>query len=342
MRYSLKNYNTFHTNTKTKIFKTVNSVNQAIAVLNQYGDEKLLILGGGSNTLFVNDYDGVVIRPYFKGIELLKEDKEYAYIKVYSGENWDVFVRWCVEHNYAGIENMVMIPGSVGGAVAQNIGAYGQSVIDTLNSIEAIDISTKKLKQFIPLKCGYRYRGSYFKHEWKNKYIIVSAIFKLRKNTRNFELSYTERAGRYGSLKEELESLSKDPYSIQYVMKAVIMQRDKRLPSVEEYGTCGSFFENPTVSTKKYKELSKEITDLQSYPTEDREAVRIPAGRLLDELGWKGKWIGNVGTSEKHALCVVTNKKASGKEIYDFINEMKKSVYQKYGVKLIPEVNIII
>ncbi|MGI5897547.1 MAG: UDP-N-acetylmuramate dehydrogenase [Candidatus Dojkabacteria bacterium] len=342
MKYSLKKYNTFHTDTKSKLFEIVNTVEETISILQKYKDEKILILGEGSNTLFVNNYDGLIIKPNYKGIEVVKEDSENVYVKVHSGEIWDDFVKWCVERNYAGVENMAMIPGSVGSAVTQNIGAYGQTVIDTLYSIEAIDISKEKLTKFNPKKCGYRYRGSNFKHEWKNKYIVVSAIFKLKKNTKKFELSYTERAGRYGSLKEELDSFAKEPYSIQEVMKAIIMQRKKRLPSVKEYGTCGSFFENPIVSVEKYNELSKRISELQSYPVEEKEKVRIPAGRLLDELGWKGKWIGNVGTFDRHALCVVTNKKASGKEIYEYIQKMKDSVLKEYGVELISEVNIIL
>ena len=203
-------------------------------------------------------------------------------------------------------------------------------------------------------ECGYRYRNSNFKKKWKNKYIIIAASFKLKKNTKEFELSYHERAGRYGSLKEELESFAKEPYNIQDVMQAVIKQRTKRLPSVEEYGTCGSFFKNPLVTFRKYKELSKQIEGLQYYPAEDLkydvsdltklkddDYVKIPAGRLLDELGWKGKKEGNVGVFEKHALCVVTNKKATGKEVYNFIKTMQQDISKKYGVSLDPEVNII-
>lgn len=181
--------------------------------------------------------------------------------------------------------------------------------------------------------------------------MITSATFRLKKHTKEFELSYHERAGRYGSILEELQSFAKEPYEIKDVMEAIIKQRSKRLPNVDECGTCGSFFENPIVPKQKYLELSKKITDLQAYPVEnftkqknsskDEEYVKIPAGRLLDELGWKGRWEGNVGVYEKHALCVVTNMKASGVEVKKFTDKMKKDVKKNFRVELIPEVNIL-
>lgn len=350
---SLKKYNTFCIDVKAKYFAKVKDIQQCIDILEKYKNEKILILGGGSNTLFLKDWDGLVLKIELKGKEIVKQDDQYVYINVSSGEDWDKFVKYAVKNDWAGIENLIFIPGTVGGAVAQNIGAYGQSITDSLYSIEALEIDTLQLKKFDPKECDYRYRSSRFKREWKNKYIITSATFRLRKNTEEFELSYHERSGRYGSLKEELESFSKEPYSIQDVMKAVVKQREKRLPTVKEYGTCGSFFENPLVTFKKYKELSKIVSDLQFYPSEDLkydltdtgefkddDLVKIPAGRLLDERGWKGKWEGNVGVSEKHALCVVTNKKARGEEIEKFIKRMQDDIKKNYDIELKPEVNI--
>jgi len=351
--YSLKKYNTFCIDVKAKYFAKVKNIQQCIDILKKYKNEKILILGGGSNTLFLKDWDGLVLKIELKGKEIINEDQQYIYIKVSSGENWDKFVKYVVKKNWAGVENLIFIPGTVGGAVVQNIGAYGQSITDTLYKIEALEIQTLELKEFNPKECDYKYRSSRFKKEWRNKYIITSAIFKLRKNNKEFELSYHERSGRYGSLKEELESFSKEPYSIQDVMKAVVKQRKKRLPTVKKYGTCGSFFENPLVTFKKYKELSKLLPDLQCYPSEDLkydltdtgefkndDLVKIPAGRLLDELGWKGKWENNVGVFEKHALCVVTNKKATGEEVERFIRKMQNDVKKNYDIELIPEVNI--
>ncbi len=351
--YSLKKHNTFCIDVKTKYFVEPKNVEECLKVLKEYKEEKFLILGGGSNILLMKDWQGIVVKPIFKGKKVVDEDDEYITVEIASGEDWDSFVRWCVKNDYAGVENMVMIPGTVGGAIAQNIAAYGQNITDTLQSIQVLDIGNLKKITLLPSECGYAYRESYFKNKWENKYIINSALFKLKKHTDKFELSYHERVGRYGSILEELNSFAKEPFSIQDVMEAIVRQRTKRLPSIEEYGTCGSFFTNPVVTIQKYKDLSEKIDGLQSYPVENldykkekeelekEKYVKIPAGRLLDELGWRGKWEGNVGSSEKHALCVVTNKKADSQEIYNFILKLQKSVKDNYDVDLIPEVNII-
>lgn len=346
--HSLKGYNTFGTDTKAKYFANIRSIKQLKKILLKYPNEKILLLGQGSNTLLVDDWDGMVLKIELKGIEIVKEDKRSVEIKVVSGENWDEFVRYTVKNNWSGIENLVMIPGTVGAGISQNIGAYGQEIIDTLVSIEALDIKSVKLKTFSPKECGFRYRNTHFKNKWKGKYIITSATFKLKKYSTNSKDAnsleiyheHIKKEKQYEGLKEELLSFAKEPYSIKDLMNAVIRLRKKKLPSVDKYGTCGSFFENPLITIEKYAQLEKKIENLPNYPAQDN-LVKIPAGKLLDELGWKGKWEGNVGVSEKHALCVVTNKKASGKEIYEFITKMQKDVKEKYGVELIPEVNII-
>jgi len=341
---SLKKYNTFRVDVKTKYLAIAKTIEDIKKILNEFKDEKLLILGGGSNILLTNDWNGLVLIPNLKGINIVKEDKEYVYIEVGAGEIWDEFVRYCVKNDYAGIENMVMIPGTVGGGTSQNIGAYGQEISTILTSIKVLDTKTKEENTIKAKDCNYGYRKSNFKNIWKERYLITSSTFKLRKHTKEFELSYHERAGRYGSLKEELDSFAKEPYSIQDVMEAIIRQRTKRLPSIEEYGTAGSFFANPIVSVEKFNNLSKIVPNLQSYPADgySKEYLKIPAGRLLEELAWKGKCIGNVSTFERHALCVVTNTEASGKEILNYINQMQDDVKKNYGVELKPEVNIIL
>ena len=348
--FSIKKLNTFEIDVKTKYFVEVETEDDLKEVLKEFKNEKIFILGGGSNTLFVNDWDGLMLKISIKGKEILKQDKEFVYISCKSGEVWDGFVRWTVEKNLSGIENMIMIPGTVGGGVAQNIAAYGQNIIDVLSEIEVWDIENEKEKTLKPGECDFKYRSSNFKHKWKNKYVITKIVFKLKKETKELELSYHERAGRYGSLLEELQTFAKEPYSLKDVMQAVINQREKRLPSVDDFGTCGSFFQNPVISLEKFKELEKIIPELQSYPAQDlkyengeqkQEFVKIPAGRLLDEIGWRGKWDGNVGVSEKHALCVVTNKDAKGKDVLEFTKKMKESVKEKYGVDLIEEVNVV-
>jgi UDP-N-acetylmuramate dehydrogenase len=343
--YSLKKHNTFQTDTKAKDFAQVKSIKQIKKILKKYPNKKILVLGGGSNTLFVDDWDGLVLKIALKGKEVIEEDEKSVKVKVASGENWDKFIRYTVRKNYSGIENMVMIPGTVGAGVAQNIGAYDQEIKDTLITIEALDTKTLKLRTFTPKECGFRYRNSSFKREWKNKYIITSATFKLIKYKKNKEgvnkyQRYLKKNKLYEGLNEELQIFATKPYSIRDVMNAVIKQRKKKLPSLKEYGTCGSFFENPIITKEEYERIKELIPDLASYYIKEN-LVKVPAGKLLDELGWKTKGEKNVGVFEKHALCVVTNKKATGKEIYEFITNMQKDVEKNYGITLIPEVNII-
>lgn len=254
---SLKNFNTFKIDTKAKFLFEIEDLNELIGNIKNFKNEKILVLGGGSNTLLVNDWNGIVLRPVFQGKEVIKETDEYVEIKVASGENWDDFVKWCVEKDYAGVENLVLIPGTVGGAVAQNIAAYGQNITDTLIGIEAIKLDSMEKVTLKPSECGYEYRRSNFKKVWRNKFLITSVTFKLKKNTIEFELSYHERAGRYGSIMEELQSFAKEPFSIQDVMEAIVRQRNKRLPSIDEWGTCGSFFENPIVTRENIMSYQK-------------------------------------------------------------------------------------
>jgi UDP-N-acetylmuramate dehydrogenase len=340
--FSIRKLNTFGIDVKAKYYAEVSTKDELKEVLKEYKNEKIFILGGGSNTLFINDWEGLMLKVDIKGKKAKKDENSDVYIECNAGELWDDFVNWVVENNYAGIENMVMIPGTVGGAVAQNIGAYGQNITDVLYEIEVFDIENEKVKNFKPKDCAFKYRSSKFKKEWKNKFVITKAIFKLKKEPEDLELGYSERAGRYGSLLEELETFAKEPYSLKDVAMAVRRQREKRLPGVDDYGTCGSFFKNPIVNLEKFKELEKKIPELQSYPAEEEGFVKIPAGRLLDELGWRDTWDGNVGVFEKHALCVVTNKKAGGKDILKFIEKMKESVKESYGIELVEEVNIVL
>jgi len=310
-------------------------------------------LGDGNNILFRNDYDGLIIKPGLKGKEIINETEEYIDIKLYSGEDWEEFVTWAVNNNYQGIENMALIPSSIGGAVSQNIAAYGQNIMDVVLELDSIDLENGSKKVFSNKECEYRYRDSIFKSKYKNRYLIVSATFRLKKIYNELETSYHERASRYGSLENELQAISKPPYTIKDVMNAVISQRNKKLPSITEYGTCGSVFANPIVSKQKYEELSKIIPELQSYPVDklqytikewskiEEDSVKIPAGRIIDQLGWLGKWEGNVGVYDKHALCVVTNRKASGEEVYNFLEKIRSNVKDTYDIDLTYEINII-
>ncbi len=350
---SLKKFNQYGVDIITKYFVEINNENDITDLVNSgyLEKENFLILGSGNNILFTKDFDGIVVKPNLMGKKIVKEDDKFVWIEVKAGEDWDTFVKWCVNNNYQGIENLVDIPSSIGGAVSQNIAAYGQNIMDVIEKVNAIDLKNKKKKIFSNKECEFTYRDSIFKSKEKNRYLIISAIFKLKKEIDDLEISYFERKSRYGSLEDELKSFAKEPYTIQDVMKAVINQRGKKLPSIKEFGTCGSVFENPVVTNEKYISLSQIISELQSYPAEKlvykkdsdkmhKEYVKIPAGRIIDELGWRGKWKGNVGMFEKHALCLVTNRKATGTEILNLLQSIKKDVKEKYDIDLNYEINI--
>jgi len=352
---SLKNLNQYGVDVKAKYFVTLNNLEdlKELKESNLLKEEKVLILGEGNNILFRDDYDGLVIKPMFKGKEIIKEDENNVWVKVNSGEDWEELVEWTVKNDYQGIENLTMIPSSIGGAVSQNIAAYGQNIMDVVDSLYAFDLKENSFKKFNNKECEYEYRSSIFKKKYQNRFVIIYAVFKLNKVVGELETSYHERASRYGSLEEELKTFAKEPYSIQDVMKAVQNIRTRKLPSVDEYGTCGSVFANPIVTKDKYFELSEKIPELQSYPVNklqysrkdwydiDEEYVKIPAGRIIDYLGWLGKWEGNVGVYDRHALCIVTNRKAKGKEVYQFLEKIRKDVKDKYDISLEYEINII-
>lgn len=352
---NLKSFNQYGVDFNSKYYAEISSKEdlKKLLALKELNNLPLQILGEGNNILFTKDFNGLILRPLFKGQEVVNENNEYIWIEMGAGENWDEFVHWTVENKYEGIENMVSIPSSIGGAASQNIAAYGQNIMDVIETIKATNLKTGEEKIFGYDDCQFSYRSSIFKTKHRNENVITSVVFKLKKQSEDLEISYHERQSRFGSLKDELESFAKAPYSIKDVMTAVARLREKKLPSIDEYGTCGSVFANPMVTKEKYMELSKEISELQSYPVEKlqytntewskitEEYVKIPAGRILEELGWKGKWIGNVGMYQQHALCLVTNRKASGAEIAAFLDMVKKDVKDHYDIELESEINII-
>jgi UDP-N-acetylmuramate dehydrogenase len=350
-QYSLKSRNTFGVDVTAGFYAQVSTEEELREVLHASTWEKVYVLGDGSNVLFTKDFEGLVIGMAIKGRKILDENDKSVLIKLGAGESWHEFVTWAVEQDYEGAENMALIPGTIGGAVAGNIAAYGQNLSDVLETVSVYDRQEEKLKELLKSECELQYRSSIFKR--KAELIITAATFRLRKQFDQLETSYHERKGRYGSLEDELKSGGPPPYTMKDVYHAVTRIRRKKLPDPAEEGTVGSFFINPMVTKEKYEELAAKVPELQSYPVEDlrytrtdwqtinEKYVKIPAGRLLDELGWRGKWEGDVGVSEKHALCVVTNKKATGIEVQKFIEKMKQSVYEKYGIELQSEVDIV-
>lgn len=356
--YSLKSENTFHLDVNARYFTVVKNDKDLKEIFDddKFSEVSKLIIGEGANILFTKDFDGLVIKNEILGIKILKSDKNKSLIEVGAGVNWHDFVTYAVDHNLGGVENLALIPGKVGAAPVQNIAAYGQNMSDVFESLSAINMITGEEKEFTEQECDFKYRDSYFKSAQGKKYFITKVVFRLSKvpeiNTSYFETgnTYTSR----GSLLQEVESFSKPPYTLKDVADAVIRIRQKKLPNVLEFGNAGSFFKNPTITKEKFKELVKNDPDLQCYPVDklayprlddsnlkQEDYVKIPAGRLLDNLGWKGKRVGNVGTYKNQAIAIINYGGAKPQEIINLYKDMQDDVFKHYGVKLETEVNIV-
>lgn len=332
--YSLKSLNTFGINVDAKYFAEVASL-QDIIDINHFILEKqvpYLALGGGSNILFTKDFAGLVIKIDLKGIELVKEDAGHYFVKAMAGENWDDFVKYCVDRNYAGIENLSLIPGNVGASPIQNIGAYGVEMKDVFHELEMYDLHSGRLTVMEKNECRFEYRNSIFKNELKGKAIILSVTFCLNKNP----VFRTE----YGTIKDELNKMGVKELSIRNIRNAVINIRRSKLPDPSEIGNAGSFFKNPTVSSKFHDELLKRFPQMVSF-SQPGGTYKLAAGWLIEQCGWKGKRLSDAGVHQKQALVIVNYGNASGKEILELATEIKKSVSDKFGVEIETEVNIV-
>lgn len=290
-----------------------------------------LILGGGSNMLFTKDFEGLVVHNKIGGIELIEEDDQTVLIRVGGGEVWHELVLWCIEKGYAGLENLSLIPGSVGAAPIQNIGAYGVELKDVFERLEAINLSTGNLETLDFQDCAFGYRDSLFKRKAKGKYFIARVLLRLSKQA-DFKISY-------GAIQEVLEK-SKTPLSIRSISNAVIQIRTQKLPDPKKIGNSGSFFKNPIVVNSKITEVQKKYPSIPVYPIDD-EHSKLAAGWLIDELGWKGYRKGDAGVHKQQALVLVNYGNAKGNEIWALAQEIQASVYEKFGILLEPEVNIL-
>lgn len=331
--FSLRQYNTFGLDCKCNYFIEGDSAEDFIELAATYdlSPEKILILGGGSNFLFTEDFDGTVIYPVIQGMDIVREDAKHVWVKVGAGVVWDDFVAWAVEHGFAGVENLSLIPGHVGASPVQNVGAYGMEAADTVYEVEAVDIRAASLVTLSAAECCFAYRDSIFKHQWKNKYIITSVIFRLNK-TAEFKLDY-------GSIRAEIAQAGGE-VSLNAVRQAVIRIRNAKLPDVKVLPNAGSFFKNPVVSLRIAEEMKKQYPDLPVYPLDD-EAAKLAAGWLIEQAGWKGKAIGQAGVHDKQALVLINKGNATGLEIVRLANEIKKSVFLKFSVWLEPEVYVL-
>ena len=330
--FSLQQYNTFGVEAKTKYFAEVNSVEELKETL-RLSHSPLLILGGGSNLLFTKDFKGLVIKLNLKGISEQITDENHVLVTAKAGENWHEFVQKTISENYGGLENLSLIPGNVGTCPIQNIGAYGTEIKDHFVSCKALNIETLEVETIDLDQCKFGYRDSIFKTSAKGKYVILEVTFKL--TTKNHHIK-TE----YGAISTELKNLGIENPTIQDVAKAVINIRQSKLPNPAETGNAGSFFKNPSIPLAQFEKLKEKFPEIQGYPNGD--FVKVPAGWLIENAGWKGKQIGNVASHKWQALVIINaTGNATGKEIYDFSSQIINSVKEKYGIELEREVNII-
>ncbi len=332
---SLKPYNTFGIDVKAKFFCEISSLEQLTTLICNgiyIETENKLILGGGSNILLTKDYDGLVIKIMIKGIRPYKNKADNYYISVGAGEVWHDFVLYCIERGFGGVENLSLIPGTVGAAPIQNIGAYGVELKDVLVGVEAVHLKNGNRRMLNKSILHLGYRDSIFKHELKGKYIIVAVHFRVSKKP-VLNISY-------GAIKNVLEKNNNTEPDIKAVSDAVIQIRKSKLPDPAVIGNAGSFFKNPTVSLEKLAELQRLNPDMPNYPVDDK-TVKLAAGWLIEQCGWKGKSVGNTGVHKDQALVLVNYGNASGTEIWNLAQDVIKSVKEKFGINLTPEVNIV-
>lgn len=330
---SLKPYNTFGIDVKASSFISISDVEELKEVLDSKEYPDKFILGGGSNMLLTKDVDALVIHVNLKGIEILKDNSEHVWVKANAGEVWHEFVLFCLKNNLGGIENLSLIPGNVGTAPIQNIGAYGVELKDVMESCEALNIKTKEIRSFSNAECQFGYRNSIFKTQEKGNFIITSVTFKLTK--RNHVL-HTE----YGAITQELDRLEIQNPTIQDVSRAVINIRESKLPNPKEIGNSGSFFKNPVISSKAFEKLKENFPDIPGYVLSDSE-VKVPAGWLIETAGFKGKTFKNYGVHTKQALVLVNYGGASGQEIYQLSKLIQTTVRRIFDISIEAEVNII-
>ena len=330
---SLKPYNTFGVEALAKQFVNVIDIDMLVSTIRSLVPQTpLLILGGGSNILFTKDFEGLVLKNSLKGISIVKENHEHIWVKAMAGENWHQFVLYCIENDWAGVENLSLIPGTIGAAPMQNIGAYGVEIKDIFESLEAIELSTGETQIFNKEQCQFGYRESFFKKTGKGKYIITAVTLRLNK-TPSFHTSY-------GAIQQTLETMGVQELSIKAISNAVIHVRQTKLPDPIHLGNAGSFFKNPSIDKIDYEGLKAEFTDIPGYK-QSENSIKIPAAWLIEQAGWKGKTFGAIGIHKNQPLVLVNYGNGKGDEIKELAFKIRESVASKFGIQLIPEVNII-
>ena len=330
---SIKNYNSFKIDVKTKFFSEFKNIEELKIILNSciYNDNKSFILGGGSNILFTNDYKGLILKNNITGIKIIKENNDHIIVEVGSGENWHKFVMWSIEKNLSGIENLALIPGSVGACPVQNIGAYGMEAKDSIISVHTIDLKSHKEYNFKNKDCDFKYRDSIFKNKLKNKIIITKVTFRLNKKPIN-NISY-------GNIELELKKLKLSP-SPKNIANTIIKIREKKLPDPKKIGNCGSFFKNPIISNSQFLKLQKQFPEIIHFKLPNKK-IKISAGWLIENIGLKGYRKGDAGVHKQQALVIVNYGRANGQEILNLAKRIQKKVMENYEIQIEPEVNIL-
>ena len=331
---SLKPYNTFGIDVSAAFFKEVTRQEEITEIFRsgKTGQLDKLVLGGGSNVLFTKDFNGIVIRIDLKGVSVVNEDNDHVWVKAGAGEKWHELVMWCIDKNLAGIENLSLIPGNTGAAPMQNIGAYGVELKDTFYELAAFDIDKLKTVTFSKEDCNFGYRESVFKRNLKGQYIITSITLKLNKKA-TYHISY-------GAIEQELNRMGIQQLSIKAISQAVINIRRSKLPDPLILGNAGSFFKNPEIAIQQFEELKRQYPNITAYPAATGK-IKLAAGWMIEQCGWKGKRVGNTGAHKDQALVLVNYGNATGKEIYELALEIKKSVLEKFNVTIEPEVNVV-
>jgi UDP-N-acetylmuramate dehydrogenase len=328
---SLQPYNTFGIDVNAKQFIEITSLDDLKELISTQKD--FFILSGGSNLLLTKDIEKLVIYLNIKGTETLRSNDNEVFVKAQAGENWHEFVLWCIDHNFGGVENMSLIPGNVGTSPIQNIGAYGIELKDTMHELEALEIETGILKTFSNESCEFGYRNSVFKNNLKGKFIITNVTFKLTTNKHQLNSSY-------GAIQSELKRNSIVNSTIKDISNAVIAIRQSKLPDPKELGNSGSFFKNPVILKHQFRQLQHKFPEVPHYIVSETE-VKVPAGWLVEQSGFKGKRFGDAGVHKNQALVLVNYGNATGQEIFDLSKRIQKEILQKFDISLEAEVNIL-
>ncbi len=330
---SLKSYNSFGVNAISTKFTIANSEQKITEFLERISFSSPIILGGGTNILFKNNIDTNIIKIEIKGITITSETSKHIDISVGAGEKWDDLVNWSIQRNYGGLENLSLIPGNVGSAPIQNIGAYGVELKDCFLRCRAVSVESGTIKIFNSNECDFSYRSSIFKKDLKNKYIISNVSFRLSKKNHKINLSYEP-------LKKHIINKNITEPTIKDISNSVIEIRNSKLPDPKIIGNCGSFFKNPIISLIDFKKLNETQNNVPFFNVSP-DKVKVPAAWLIEKCGFKGKKEGNTGTHKAHALIIVNHGKATGKEIFNFAQKIKNAVLRKFNILLEEEVNII-